>query len=58
VKFDEELTDDVTQQAEAINRSMEKLIARSPGQYFWSYNRYKKPEGVAGPEASIAREQA
>ncbi|MFZ6752100.1 lysophospholipid acyltransferase family protein [Undibacterium sp. Dicai25W] len=58
VKFDEELTDDVTQQAEAINRSMEKLIARSPGQYFWSYNRYKKPEGVDGPEASTAQEQA
>jgi len=58
VKFDEELTDDVTQQAEAINRSMEKLIARSPGQYFWSYNRYKKPEGVAGPDGSVAQEQA
>jgi KDO2-lipid IV(A) lauroyltransferase len=29
---------------------MEKLIARCPSQYLWSYNRYKKPRGVAGPK--------
>jgi KDO2-lipid IV(A) lauroyltransferase len=39
--FEEELGSDPVQQAEAINRGMEKLIARSPAQYFWSYNRYK-----------------
>ena len=30
---------------------MEQLIARCPAQYFWSYNRYKQPDGVAAPEA-------
>jgi len=58
VKFEETLTGDPVQQAEAINRSMEKLIARSPAQYFWSYNRYKTPEGVAGPDVTAAQEQA
>ena len=33
----------------AINRAMEQLIARCPAQYFWSYNRYKTPAGVAAP---------
>ncbi len=37
-------------QAATINRAMEQLIARCPAQYFWSYNRYKQPDGVAGPE--------
>ena len=53
VKFEETLTGDPVQQAEAINRSMEKLIARSPAQYFWSYNRYKIPANVAPPPAQI-----
>jgi KDO2-lipid IV(A) lauroyltransferase len=30
---------------------MEQLIARCPSQYFWSYNRYKQPQGVAAPES-------
>jgi Kdo2-lipid IVA lauroyltransferase/acyltransferase len=32
-----------------INASMEQLIARSPAQYFWSYNRYKTPAGIPRP---------
>jgi Kdo2-lipid IVA lauroyltransferase/acyltransferase len=28
---------------------MEQLIARNPAQYYWSYNRYKVPAGVAAP---------
>lgn len=51
VPFEEELGADPVEQATAINRGMEKLIARSPAQYFWSYNRYKKPDGVDGPES-------
>jgi KDO2-lipid IV(A) lauroyltransferase len=58
VPFEEELGTDPVAQATAINRGMEKLIALSPAQYFWSYNRYKKPEGVDGPEASADRELA
>ena len=50
VPFEETLGDEAAQQATAINRAMEKLIAQSPAQYFWSYNRYKKPEGVEGPD--------
>lgn len=52
--FQESLEGDATEQATAINRAMEQLIARSPAQYFWSYNRYKKPDGVDGPEQDNA----
>jgi KDO2-lipid IV(A) lauroyltransferase len=37
------------QQARAINAAMEDVIAQCPAQYFWSYNRYKKPAGVDRP---------
>lgn len=51
--FEETLAGDAVQQASAINRAMEKLIAQSPAQYFWSYNRYKKPDGAdAAPQES------
>ena len=40
----------------AINRAMEKLIVQVPAQYFWSYNRYKTPDGVAGPDQASATE--
>ncbi|MES2036193.1 MAG: lysophospholipid acyltransferase family protein [Pseudomonadota bacterium] len=58
VPFEEELGTDPVAQATAINRGMEKLIALSPAQYFWSYNRYKKPDGVDDPETGTDREQA
>lgn len=50
VPFDGTLDGSAAQQAATINRAMEQLIARCPAQYFWSYNRYKRPEGVAGPD--------
>ncbi len=53
VPFEENLDGDTAAQAAAINRAMEKLIARSPAQYFWSYNRYKQPDGVAAPDVEI-----
>lgn len=34
-----------------INAAMERVIAISPAQYLWSYNRYKVPQGVLPPEA-------
>ena len=37
------------QQAGALNRAMEKLIAQCPAQYFWSYNRFKTPAGAMPP---------
>lgn len=40
--------------ATLINQSMEALISRCPSQYFWSYNRFKTPKGVAAPSMSIA----
>ncbi|MGV8891795.1 MAG: lysophospholipid acyltransferase family protein [Burkholderiaceae bacterium] len=49
IRFEEALGDTPESQAAAINRAMEKLIARCPAQYFWSYNRYKTPHGVAAP---------
>jgi KDO2-lipid IV(A) lauroyltransferase len=52
--FEETLEGDAKQRAEIINAAMEKLIARCPSQYFWSYNRYKKPEGVVAPDQETA----
>jgi len=51
VPFEGELSGTQAEQAASINRAMEQLIARCPSQYFWSYNRYKRPQGVAAPEA-------
>lgn len=50
VPFDGTLEGDAAQQARAINAAMEKLIARSPAQYYWSYNRYKVPSGAAAKQ--------
>jgi KDO2-lipid IV(A) lauroyltransferase len=51
--LDDPLEGSPEQQAAAINRAMEKLIARCPAQYYWSYNRYKQPQGVAAPGAQV-----
>jgi KDO2-lipid IV(A) lauroyltransferase len=32
-----------------INTALERVIAHSPAQYLWSYNRYKIPSGVEPP---------
>jgi KDO2-lipid IV(A) lauroyltransferase len=57
VPFDGTLEGDAAQQAQAINSAMERLIARNPTQYYWSYNRYKVPAGIDTPTAP-AGEQA
>ena len=51
VPFEGELSGGPAEQAASINRAMEQLIARAPAQYFWSYNRYKQPQGVDAPQA-------
>jgi KDO2-lipid IV(A) lauroyltransferase len=51
VPFDGTLEGDAAQQAQAINSAMERLIARNPTQYYWSYNRYKVPTGIDAPTA-------
>jgi KDO2-lipid IV(A) lauroyltransferase len=51
VPFEGDLSGTPAEQAAAINRAMEQLIARCPAQYFWSYNRYKRPQGVAAPSS-------
>jgi len=38
-------------QAEQVNAAMESLIRLCPEQYFWGYNRYKVPRGVARPNS-------
>jgi len=53
VPFTEALDGTLAEQARTINGAMERLIARSPSQYFWSYNRYKVPPG-SRPEAAPA----
>jgi KDO2-lipid IV(A) lauroyltransferase len=40
--------------ARRVNRALEMLIRRRPGQYVWAYNRYKVPAGVQPPEG-VAR---
>jgi KDO2-lipid IV(A) lauroyltransferase len=54
VPFEGDLSGSAAEQAAAVNRAMEQLIARCPAQYFWSYNRYKQPDGVAAPDAQAA----
>jgi len=34
-----------------INFALESVIQANPGQYLWSYNRYKVPRGVMPPDA-------
>ena len=59
VPFQQELTGTPEQQAAAINMFMEKLIARCPSQYFWSYNRYKSPPGAtAYPDTKSSNDEA
>ena len=57
VRFDslvqEPLIGTPEEQASLINSAMQKLIAETPAQYFWSYNRYKIPANVAPPPAQI-----
>jgi KDO2-lipid IV(A) lauroyltransferase len=45
---------DAQRDAAALNRALEDLIRRCPGQYLWGYNRYKTPAGVAPPPGSPA----
>lgn len=47
VALDAALDGTPAEQARIINGAMERLIARCPSQYFWSYNRYKVPAGAA-----------
>lgn len=54
VPFEGSLEGSAADQAASINHAMEQLISRCPAQYFWSYNRYKQPDGVAGPESGAA----
>jgi Kdo2-lipid IVA lauroyltransferase/acyltransferase len=49
--FEEEMGETAEQQARAINAAMEKLIARCPAQYFWSYDRFRKPRPPLRPPA-------
>lgn len=49
IAFDDDLAGTPEQQARVINAGMERLIASCPSQYFWSYNRYKKPDDVDVP---------
>jgi KDO2-lipid IV(A) lauroyltransferase len=32
--------------ARRVNRAIEDLVRECPGQYLWSYNRYKTPRGA------------
>jgi KDO2-lipid IV(A) lauroyltransferase len=54
VPFEASLDGDAAAQARAINAAMEQLIARAPSQYYWSYNRYKVPDGIAAPGQEAA----
>ncbi len=43
------LSGDKQGDAALLNRAVEELVRRCPGQYLWSYNRYKVPRGVEPP---------
>jgi KDO2-lipid IV(A) lauroyltransferase len=57
VPLDATLEGSPAEQARAINAAMEQLIARSPAQYYWSYNRYKVPHGLDAPAPAAAQPQ-
>ncbi len=42
---------DLAAAAAMLNRAIEDAVRRFPAQYFWSYNRYKRPGGAPPPEA-------
>lgn len=44
--------DDGQSAAAMINREMERLILKSPGQYLWGYHRYKSPRAEMAPAPS------
>ena len=49
--LNEFLPEDKAAAAAIINRGVENVVRHFPGQYLWSYNRYKKPGGVMPPKS-------
>lgn len=47
---DPALPADKTAAAVHINQEVEEMVRRFPAQYMWSYNRHKRPGGVALPD--------
>lgn len=50
VPFEGDLPADKCEAASLINHGVEAMIRRFPAQYMWTYNRHKRPGGVAAPE--------
>jgi len=48
--LDEALPEDKALAAARINQGVEDVVRRMPAQYMWSYNRHKRPGGVAHPD--------
>lgn len=48
--LDPPLPEDKTVAATRINQGVEDIVRRFPAQYMWSYNRHKRPGGVALPD--------
>lgn len=50
------LTEDISGEdgVRTINAAIERLVRLEPGQYLWSYNRYKVPAGASAPETRDA----
>ncbi len=44
--------------AAVINQAMEQLILQAPGQYLWSYQRYKQPRPAGTVPATAAKDKA
>ena len=52
-QFSAPLPKDRAEAAAALNSEVENVARKLPGQYMWSYNRYKKPRGAeTAPEAT------
>jgi KDO2-lipid IV(A) lauroyltransferase len=46
------LPEDKLAAATVINQTVEAVVRRFPAQYMWSYNRHKRPGGVASPDTA------
>ena len=50
IRFENVATENFSETS--LNRAVEEVVRRCPGQYLWGYNRYKTPAGAPPPPAA------
>jgi KDO2-lipid IV(A) lauroyltransferase len=57
-RFDDDPSGTTEERTARINAAIEKVILERPEQYFWGYDRYKKPKGAPSAERGEGLEKA